>query len=380
MSEISQLAAGDRPLVEIDLAAVARNWQAVRAAYTGPRLGAVVKNDAYGLGLARIGPWLAQQGCRDFWVATFAEALALRTALAGGPVPQPRIFVLHGIAGASVADFVRHAVVPVLAGPGEIATARAHAAATGVALPVAVHLDTGLTRLGLDRKALAALAEDPASLQGLDVQAWVTHLGRFSDPDSEHSLSQRDRLLEWTGLLPAAARSIATSSSVFAGPHWHLELGRVGSALYGVDTTPQRPQPIEPAVTFSAPVLHVAQVPAGTEVGYAGNGITAAACTLATLALGYGDGMPFSLVNRGHVLIDGRPAPIVGGVSMGFVSVDVSAFAPGQVRAGSRAEVFGAGQRLEQLAADAGIAPNVLLLATASRAARRYIATAEVAA
>ena len=127
---------------------------------------------------------------------------------------------------------------------------------------------------------------------------------------------------------------------------------------------------LRPVASLHAPVLRVADVPAGTEVGYAGSYTTPGPRRIATVALGYGDGLPFALVNRGHLVLAGRHVPIVGGVAMGMVAVDVSACAPGEVRPGMWAEVYGAQQPVQALAAAAGVAANVLLALSARLAPR----------
>ena len=366
----------DGPRLQLDLDALAHNWRAVADA-AGSVVGAVLKNDAYGLGVAAVLPPLWGLGCRDFWVGTVDEALALRRLL---PAPQQaRVLVFNGLAGARPDDFAAHGLTPVLTGPHELPALTGYAARRGERLPLALHLDTGLTRLGFTAEQLALLHDGAALWRDARPLLWVTHLGRFHDPEAEQCLAQRERFVQWTARLPAAARSIATSSSVFAGPRWRFEHARVGSALWGVPTSVRAAPALRPVASLQAPVLRVAEVPAGTEVGYAGSHVTSGPRRIATVALGYGDGLPFGLVNRGHLVLAGRPAPIVGGVAMGMLALDVSAYAEGEIRPGQWAEVYGVQQPLHDLAAAAEVAPNVLLALTA-RLARRAGTALESAA
>ena len=300
----------DHPVLEVDLDAIALNWRAVERAYSGTRIGAVVKRNAYGLGIERIVPWLFQLGCADFWVATLDEGVALRALLGAR---RARIFVLHGLGGVTPLTHAEHGLIPVLADLGELALARRVAAVRAMPLAVAVHLDTGLTRLGLDAAQVSALCQDPTAFAGLDLQAWVTQLGRFQDPDAPECIEQRTRFFEWTAELPPAERSLSTSSCVFADVRWHLDHARVGSALYGVETAPANLQGFAPVATLRAPVLRVAEVAAGAEVGY-------------------GHGLPIHLGDRGSVVLAGQTVPIVGGVSMGMITADVSTLPPGSVQ------------------------------------------------
>lgn len=363
-------AAHDGPHLTVDLGALAHNWRAVTNACPGGRVGAVLKNDAYGLGTAVIAPRLQHLGCRDFWVATIDEALAVRAALPTDcTADEARIFVLNGLSGLTAADFAAHGLIPVLAGPHELAALAGHAARHGARLPVALHLDTGLTRLGFAVADLPCLLPDARLWRDAAPVAWVTHLGRFHDPSAPQCLRQRERFIDWTARLPQAERSIATSSSVFAGPDWRFEHARVGSALFGVPAG----APLEPVASLRAPVLRVADVAAGAEVGYAGSYIAASPRRIATIGMGYGDGLPFGLVNRGHLMLAGRPAPIVGGVAMGMVGLDVSDYAPGEIRPGMWAEVYGRQQPLQTLAAAADVAANVLLALSARLAPHRRL-------
>ncbi|TCT07995.1 alanine racemase [Aquabacter spiritensis] len=352
---------GDRPSLLIDLGAVARNYLVARDAFTGASLGAVVKKDAYGLGAARIAPLLHRLGCRDFWVADLEEAVDLRRVL-----PDGRIFVLHGLTSHDPAAFAAIGAVPVLLGMEEIARAAACAGRPQVAL----HLDTGLNRLGIGRAEVRALAAAPEVLARLDIAAHVTHLAFFSDPVARENRWQWLRFRAWTRHLPPAPLSFCASAGVFGPPERHVDLARVGSALYGVDTTPRRPQPIVPAATLSAPIVKVDTVRAGTRVGYGGAYCAPGPRRLAHVAAGYAAGIPFTFRKPAHVLIDGHRAQIVAGTAMSLMTVDVTDLPPDSARPGARAILFGPDHPVTALAEAAGLAPNVVMVA-AGRGVRR---------
>lgn len=366
---MNTLLAHDRPHMHIDLGVLANNWRTVRRTFRGQRVGVVVKNDAYGLGISQVAPLLWNLGCRDFWVSHSTEALKLRGLL---PEHSTRIMVLHGLGGIAPEDFAAHGLIPVLAGPHELHQLQGYGSKHGQAMPVAIHLDTGLTRLGFTGTDLHLLH---GSRLQTDIKAmiWVSHLGRFSHPDAPECLHQRHTFAAWLQQLPPAERSITTSSSVFANPAWHCDHARVGSALFGVQTAAQYQQPLQNVTSLYAPVMRVADVPAYTEVGYAGQYRTSQNTRIATIAAGYGDGLPISLAPRGVLYLKGRPAPIVGGIAMGMLGLDISAFAPGEIQPGMWAEIYGLHQPLAQLAATAGITPNALLTCTGALALRRYM-------
>ena len=355
---------GEGARLDIDVGAVRRNWARAAASFTGGTLGAVVKCDAYGLGAGRLVPLLTQLGCRDFWVATVAEAAQL-------PAEAARIFVLNGLAGAHPAEFRRAGWIPVLASLDEVIVARAEAARQG-GLPVAIQLDTGLGRLGLGLDEVRRLIVEPGLLDGLDLKLWVSHLGFFADPGHPANLRQRRRLKAWLARLPAAPVSLASSSGVFDGPDWHFDHARIGSALYGVNTLRERDVGLAPVASLSGPILRVAEVRAGAGVGYHGLYRAPARRRLATVGLGYADGVPQALGGRGTLLVAGHAAPIVGGIAMGLMSIDVSHVPESLAVPGARAGLYGAGQPLESVAALAGLTPNALLTATGLHVARLY--------
>ena len=361
-------ASRDHSVLEVDLGAIAYNWNLARAAYTGTRLGAVVKNDAYGLGIAHIAPWLDELGCRDFWVATLEEGLDVRRHISGS---GRQVFVLNGLGGLSVQEHESCGLIPVLSSRAEVLEASAQARRSGRALTVAVHLDTGLCGVGLDGRDVAELSVSPDSFNGLKLAAWVTQLARFDTPDQSGCPEQFGRFSAWTAVLPAAPCSIAATMSVFSPPQWHLDLARVGSGLYGVETDPKSLRGFQPAATLKAPILRVQNVPAGTAVGYGGRYRTARAARLASVAIGYGSGLPVSFSDGGKVHIGGHVAPVVGGVSMGLITADVSRIPEPLLSLDVPAEIYGRHHSVHQQALAIGVTPNALLVPTARLAGRR---------
>jgi len=360
---VTATANADTPLVEIDLGRLAGNWRTVRGRYTGAELGAVVKCGAYGLGLDPVVATLSAQGCGQYWTLDFDEARRVR-ALA----PEAEIFVLDGLRGASPRAFRDGHLIPVLNDLDEIDRARGSGTLT-----VAIALDTGLGRLGLRPQAVRDLAT--RGLGGLRVRAWVTQPASFSAPEGPGGQDLYERFLALTAPLPRAARSLAISASVFSRPEHHLDMARVGSALYGVDTTPGRALPLRPVARLDAPVLRVADLPAGAGIGYDGQFRCPRPMRVATLGIGYAHGLPYALMNRGAVRFGEYAAPIVGGISMGLTSVDVTGLPAGLAVPGARAEIFGDHQRVEDLAARAGLPANVLLSLAAAVCRKRYHAS-----
>jgi alanine racemase len=365
------------PVLEIDLDAVAANWRLARDRHSGPVLSAVVKSDAYGLGLEPLARALAAAGCAMFWVNDLDEALRLRAA-----VPGAEVLTLFGLGGADPGDFAAAGVCPVLTGPPELGLAADWARRSGTALAAAVQVDTGLGRFGLTGADVARLRADPGALAGIGLRLWMTHLAAFDRPDAPANAAARAAFLAAASLRPAA-RSLAASSGLWMDASWHMEVARAGSALYGVRTLPDGQQPgLRRTWRLTAPILHVADHPAGRTVGYGGQTRLDRPSRIATLRLGYADGVPQALGGIGGAVATGTAARFVGGLAMNLAMLDVTGLDPAVWRPGRRVTVLGPDDpglpSVEAAARHAGCAPNVLVTQIAAACARRWTGGAAV--
>ena len=186
---------------------------------------------------------------------------------------------------------------------------------------------------------------------------------------------QRRALIDLTARLPKAPISLAASSGVFMGPDWHFDIARIGSALYGVQTSSRWQDGLTPCYRLLAPVLRVADLPAGAGVGYRGATTLTRPSRIATLALGYGDGLPQGLVTAGRAFRGDEALPFVGGMAMNLTMVDVTDLPDGAVGPGTRMEILGPRQTIDGLAAALGCAPNVLLTQIGAACAHHYVGT-----
>ena len=362
---VTDPAAGYGAWIELDRDLLAENWARVVGRFRGSRLGAVVKADAYGLGIEAVVRRLRAEGCGLFWVGTLDEGRRVRAV-----APDAEVFTLNGLGPEDLELYRRYRVVPVL---GSLEDLRRVAAAAGAGpLRVAILLDCGLTRLGLDAPEIAALAAEPGLWQRLEVVAWLTQLARFEYPDDPANFAQVAHFRKLLKGLPEAPWSLACSAAVFMDPAFHGALGRVGSALYGVQGTPGRLQPLVRPVSAFARVVRVVWVEAGTPVGYSGSFVTQRRSRIATLAVGYAQGLPVALSNRGRVAFAGQAAPIVGRVSMSLSTVDVTELPEGLVQVGGCAELVGPNILLETQADLAGTVSNELLIALGRGLPRVY--------
>jgi alanine racemase len=347
--------------VEIDLAALAGNYATLTRESASGATGAVVKADAYGLGIAPIAQRLAAAGCRHFFVATPREAVELRGVLA-----DPEIFVLDGLGAASREAFIAAGLTPVLNTPGELAR-------WGSAGPAAVHIDTGMNRLGLGAVDIERLEGEPELLGRLDVRYVLTHLACADEPGREHNAVQLERFHALRALWPDAKLSIGNSAGMLLGEGFTSDLARPGIALYGANPFRRKASPVRPVVTVKARILELREIAAGASVGYGASFTAAGQMRIATVAIGYADGYLRSLGNCGVAEVAGQRVPVVGRVSMDLVTLDVTAIEPGDVAEGDWATMIGGSVSLEELAALAGTINYELLTALGSRLERVYI-------
>lgn len=350
-------------ILTIDLSALRRNYQTLRARARGAECAAVVKADAYGLGMARIAPVLRDAGCRTFFVAHVDGGIALRGVLG----QMPTIAVLHGPPPGTEALFAEYDLVPVLNSLEQIAFWR------GAGGHAFLHVDTGMSRFGLAPCDVATLADDPALLRGVNIGLVMSHLACADTPAHHANTMQRDLFERLRQRLPPAPASLAASSGIFLGAEYHLDMVRPGAALYGIAPDDSGANPMAPVVRLQGCVVQVRSIPAGATVGYGATFRAAAERRIATVAAGYADGFTRVFGNRGAVWLDGTRLPIVGRVSMDSITVDVTDHAGPPVGPGTLVDLIGPDNPLDAVAAVGGTIGYELLTSLGRRYDRRYI-------
>jgi alanine racemase len=316
--------AGATGVITVDLAQVRANWRALARHVAPAECAAVVKADAYGLGAGHVIPALVDAGCRTFFVATLDEAHSAR-ALA----PGAAIYILDGLLPRTEKDVAGLCAIPVLSCLDEAHAWASLSGASGRSPPAALHVDTGLNRLGLHAAEVARLAGDAALLRHLTLTLVMSHLACADEAGHPMNQEQLDTFTQLRALLPMARSSLAASDGLMLGRAFHFDLVRPGYALYGGQAAPQRIMPVRPVVRVSARILQVQEVAPGSRIGYSASYRAALPRRVATIAAGYADGV-FRLASAtndasgGAVSIRGKLAPIVGRVSMDLITVDVT--------------------------------------------------------
>ncbi len=335
----------------IDLDAIAGNWLKLCDLAAPATVAGVVKADAYGLGMDRVAPALRRAGCSLFFVAGLEEGASLRALL-----PDAEIAVLSAPVEGFQAAYRDHRLLPVLNHAGDLAAWPGEDAV--------LHVDTGMTRLGLD----------PADAAALDRQRFrlvMSHLACADEPDHPLNDAQRRLFAELAGRFDAPA-SLANSSGIFLGPGYRFDTARPGMALYGLNPTPGEANPMQSVIRLEARVLQVREVGRPLTVGYGATAKVRAGQRLATVAAGYADGYLRAASPRAGALLHGRRVPLVGRVSMDSIILDVTGLPPGSVNPGDRAVLIGEGMDADALAEAAGTIGYEVLTSLGARYARSY--------
>ncbi|HTQ15573.1 MAG TPA: alanine racemase [Rhizomicrobium sp.] len=358
----------DVACLTVRLGALGANYREIRRLAGTAATAGVVKADAYGLGMAPVARALAGEGCDTFFVARAGEGIALRPV-----VPQARIFVLDGATADSVPALLSHRLTPVLNSLAEIAAWSAAAREMDTTLDAAIHVDTGMNRLGLPAYELATLAgEAKERLRALRPVLVMSHLACADDPASAMNALQRERFRTALAMLPAAPASLSSSGGVLLGRDYAFDMVRPGIGLYGGNPWNGGATPFAAVARLAGRVLQLRRVDLGESVGYGATHRIERQGMLATVALGYADGAMRALGNAGHAALGGVRAPIVGRVSMDLITLDVTDVPPRAREVGAEAEFFGDVISIDEIARAAGTAHYEILTRIGARVPRRH--------
>ncbi|MEJ1994168.1 MAG: alanine racemase [Limibacillus sp.] len=368
---------GDPALVSgrltIDLDALAENWRILKGRMGGGDCAAVVKADAYGLGLHKAAPALARAGARVFFVALPEEGLRLRAILDALSLPErQQIFVLGGFLPGNAPAYLETGVHPVLNSLEQVERWSKLAAEREERLPAVLHIDSGINRLGLGPDELERLIQRSDLLGPIDLRYIMTHLACADDPEDPMNAFQHERFKAALAQLPPCPASFANSCGLFLGPHALFDLGRPGVALYGVNPTPSKPNPMRQVVTLEGKILQVRSIDAGDAVGYGASYRAEGPRRIATVGVGYADGYLRSLSGKGRAVCGGAIAPMTGRVSMDLSAFDVTQAPEEAARAGEWVELIGAEVTLDEIAETAGTIGYEILTDLGRRYQRLY--------
>lgn len=355
----------DCALLTVDLTALRRNWRELARLSAPARCGAAIKADAYGLGLEAVMRALLTEGCTTFFVAVLSEGLRARTVSR-----EATIYLLNGLAQGSPSSFKALGLRPVL---NDLAEVKEWAeAGTG---PAALHFDTGMNRLGLSPRESGRAAELARRFAPSLIMSHFVAAERPGDAWNDRQIA------ELAGIqrnFPGVPASLANSSGIFLPQRPFLDVTRPGYAIYGGNPTPGRPNPMLPVIRLSARILATREIAAGESVGYDAAWVAQRPTKLATIGVGYADGLPIAASSRAatapaQAVIGGLLCPFVGRISMDLAVLDVTDAPAGAAERGGWVEILGEEIGVDDLARRSQTIGYEILTRLGRRYARSYV-------
>lgn len=365
-------------LLTIDLAALAANWRTLAEVASGAECAAVVKADAYGIGIGPAVRALERAGCRTFFVAHLSEALLARAA-----APRALIYVLNGLPPGTASAYGEANARPVLGSLSEIEEWTAFSRRSGPA-PAAIHVDTGMNRLGLTVDEARSWAGS-SMRSGFQPALLMSHLVSAECPEDPLNARQIAAFERVRAAFPGVPASLANSSGIHLPQQPHFDLVRPGYALYGGNPSPALANPMREVVRLEGRILQTRIVEHGERAGYNGTWTAPGRRRLATISVGYADGFPRAAsatddeaaTGAGHAVVGGVRCPFAGRVSMDLIILDVTGAPEEAVRRGAPVTLIGDGLGIDEVGRRAGTIGYEILTGLGRRYARRYFGLEE---
>ena len=341
-------------LLTIDLGAIVANWRALDAKTAETvETGAVIKADAYGLGVGPVGRALQNAGAKTFFVALADEGVALRQAIG----PAARIFIFSGYMQGDESAFDEFTLTPLLNNVDQVERflMERRGAAYGL------QLDSGMNRLGMEGAELTSIITQRPALNPILI---MSHLACADEPEHPQNTTQLAAFNNMTAALQSNRRSLSATGGIFLGADFHMDMTRPGIGLYGGDPFIDA----HPVVTLTLPIIQTRPVAVGESVGYGATWVAARPSIIATVAGGYADGLIRAMGSNANLYAGNTPCPIVGRVSMDLITVDVTdlAVVPASL------DILNATQTVDVLANAAGTIGYEILTSLGNRYQRVY--------
>jgi alanine racemase len=359
-------------ILTIDLDAIVANWRKLEKTAVPAECAGVVKANAYGCGAEQVARALANAGCKTFFVATLDEAKVVRSAVPASAA----IYVLDGFFQNAGETYAAINCRPVIGELNELAEWDVFCRRSGWTGGAAIHIDTGMNRLGLTiAEAQGIIPRINAGDHGITLV--MSHLASAEQLNNAMNAKQLTAFREIASLFSGVPAALSNSSGVFLGAQYQFDLVRPGAALYGINPTPEADNPMQPVVDLKARIVQIRNVERGETVGYGGTWTARRPTRLAIVAAGYADGyFRAASANDGtrgaEVVVAGKRCPIAGRVSMDLMAVDVTDLDKSAARRGHMVTLIGEGITVDELAHHFGTIGYEVLTSLGRRFARIY--------
>ena len=362
-------------ILTIDVKAAVKNFLKIKG-FIGDKTNCAVaiKTDAYGLGAEKIAPFLAKAGCCNFFVAHLFEGAKLRKC-----IKEQNIYVLHGIPKDCEKDFVKNNLTPVLNNLEQIILWNNYAQKINKTLNAVIHIDTGMIRLGLSSDDFDKTMANDTFFSHINPVMLMSHLACADEKDNPKNQEQlklfQEAKRKFAIKFPKTIYSFANSAAISLGKEYHFDLVRPGIAIYGggdllVDN---KPEPMNSVVRLEAKILQVQEIDYPKTVGYGATWQAKEPTRIATIALGYGDGLLRNLGNKLKTFIDDVETPCVGRLSMDLITIDVSKIPLKKLKIGKLVEIIGKNNTINDVAAMAKTANYEIITSLGKRYYRKYL-------
>jgi alanine racemase len=358
-------------VLTVDLDAIVANWRKLEKTAVPAECAGVIKADAYGCGIDPVARALADAGCKTFFVATLDEARAARAA-----VPSAAIYVLSGFLQNCGDAFAKIDARPVIGDIHELAEWDVFCRRSGWAGGAAIHIDTGMNRLGLTvADAQGIIPRINSGDHGITLV--MSHLACAENLHHPLNAKQLAAFREIASVFSGVPASLSNSSGVFLSPQFQFDLVRPGAALYGINPTPEADNPMQPVVELKARIVQIRNIERGESVGYGGTWTARRPTRLAVVSAGYADGYfragGSNDGTRGaEVMVAGKRCPVAGRISMDLMAVDITDLPHNAARRGHMATLIGEGITVDELAHHFGTIGYEVLTSLGPRYARIY--------
>ncbi len=359
-------------VLTIDLDALRSNYRALCSLAGGIECSAVVKADAYGLGIERVVPALWQAGCRTFFVALLDEAVRVLAV-----VPHARVYVLNGLFVDNAVHFLESGASPVLSSLEEIREWQTTCRSSGKRCPSALHVDTGINRMGISEAEFAVWADNQRQGTDISVTLVMSHLACAEERNHPMNEIQLEKFGEVQRRMIDTPASLANSAGSLLDPRYHFDMLRPGIALYGGNSLLPCSIHLKPVVHLAGRIMQVRDVPSGGGVGYGATWVARRDSRIAVVGAGYADGyFRAATGNRSgpaaYCSIDGTNVQVVGRISMDMITVDVTDIDPDRAARGKFVELLGDNVLIDDFAQFSGTIGYEVLTNLGSRYARVY--------
>jgi len=363
-------------ILTVDLDAVIANYRKLIDRVAGASVAAVVKANAYGLGVDRVAPALAGAGCRVFFVAHIEEGIYLRQVLNETGVSDfvhSEIHILGGLLNGTEEACDASRLIPVLGSIDEIHNWKNFCRKIESALPCDIHIDTGMLRLGLPPVEVDKLVQEPARLDGLNIVNVMSHLACADESEHPKNAEQLKAFNQARSLFPQGQASFANSAGIFLGADYHFDLVRPGLSIYGGAAVRDWPNPMAQVIRLQGKIVQLRDVDTPQTVGYGASHQVKGPGRIATVPVGYADGYLRYLGNRGTGHIGNIPVPVVGRTSMDLITLDVSDVPKHLCSVGDLVDLIGPLNSIEQVAEAANTINYEILTSLGHRYHRVYV-------